>query len=406
MSTIKSRYPAAPATKHSVLWVVLSYGFRGFFLAAGLFAVVAIVIWLALLHGYSGLVLPANPILWHAHEMFFGFVVAAIAGFMLTAVPMWTGQTPLQGAPLGILLSTWLAGRLVMLAGGILPAVLVAVIDLLFPSLLAFFIIRMLIAGANKRNYPLGVLITLLPLANLAYHLGVLELWQGAQYGIYAMPHLAALLITIIGGRIIPAFTANWFKLQGIGQLPRTHAWLEYSCIGLTLLTAIAMLIAAQSIISGTLAAAAAVLHGLRLSGWRGLQTLTNPLLAILHLGYAWLAIAYLLLSLSVFTNLISHSGALHALTIGAIGTMILAVMSRVGLGHTARPLQAAWIIVIAYGLLSLAACARIFAALWPSYYGFLIDLSGLAWIIAFAAFSWIYWPILTCPRIDGKAER
>jgi uncharacterized protein involved in response to NO len=379
-------------------WPLLDYGFRCFFLAAGLFAGIAVFAWLSLLHGATWPGAPLNPLFWHIHEMLFGFVMAAMAGFLLTAVPNWTGQPPLRGAGLAGLLSAWLAGRLLMACGSALSPWLVAAVDLLFPVLLTVIIMRCLIIAGNRRNYMLGVLIALFPISNGVFHLGELGILDTAQTIIYLVPHLIVLLVAIIGGRIIPSFTANWLRLQGrTGQLPLTLPWLERSTLLLTIVTGIWFWLWWPTPTWGgaLLAFATMLAHASRLFYWRGWQTWSNPLLAILHIAYGWLVAGYLLLGLSALSTSVSHSSALHAITIGAIGTMILAVMSRVALGHTGRPLQAARLTVIAYVLVSIAALSRIIAASTDSY-SVWIDLSGMAWSIAFVAFVWVYWPILT----------
>ena len=389
-------------TIRSKPWPVLNYGFRCFFLLAGLWAALAVAVWLWLLWGGVRTWVGPDPLLWHSHEMLIGFVGAAMAGFLLTAVPAWTTQPPLQGTPLGVLALAWLLGRAAMLLGGVLPAFLVMLIDLLFPVLLVLVIARMLLAAGNRRNYPLALLVGLFPLADLLIHLDLLGIIAGGRQALNALPHLAAVLVTIVGGRITPSFTANWFRLRGISVTITHRAWLEKTIIPATLLTALLLILAPQFWLSALAALVIAALHGLRLAGWGGWRTLSEPLLTVLHLGYGWLALGYALLGLAGF-GLFQPGAALHALTAGALGIMILAVMTRVALGHTGRELRATRPIIWTYGLVTLAALLRVLTpwlgqpALW---------LSGLLWIAGFALFTVVYWPILTGPRADSKPER
>jgi uncharacterized protein involved in response to NO len=394
--------------KQRTPWVLLNYGFRPFFLLNGIFAAVIIALWLARLHGAVALGAGQNPILWHAHELLFGFGGAAIAGFLLTAVSAWTGRIPVQGAKLGLLVAAWLLGRLAMTWEGESVAWLTALLELSFPVLLAAVVLREVVAGKSRNNYFLAGVVCLFPVTDLLYHLGYIGVLNSsiALIAIYLVLHLVMVLITLIGGRIIPSFTANWLRARQEKPLPRSAAWLERTIIPLTVAVALADIWSPLPAVTGILALCAALAHGWRLANWRGLATWSEPLLAVLHLGYAWLVIGYGLLGSAELTAAVPRSAALHALTMGAMGTMILAVMSRVALGHTGRSLHAAHLTVTAYALVSLAAGLRITAPLTGAGYMALIDLSGAVWIAAFAIFSWVYWPILLRPRVDGKPER
>ena len=387
-------------------WVIFNYGFRSFFLCCSLFAVVSVLAWLLLLQGYSWPGAPLNPLLWHSHEMLYGFVGAAIAGFLLTAVPNWTGQPPLQGKSLALLTLAWLAGRLAMAHAGHLPGLVVSVLDIAFPLGLTLAVGHSLIRTGNRRNFPLLIIIAFFPLSDLLFHLGYLGVTPGTEQALNIVPHLAALLVAIIGGRIIPSFTTSWMRAQNIQELPQSHPWLDRCALIFTVLSGIAVLLAPDSTFTGIVALLTAVAHALRLAGWRGLQTLTNPLLAVLHFGYAWLAMAYLMIGLANFITILSYSTALHALTIGALGTMIMAVMSRVALGHTGRALRVNRLTILAYLMLSLSALMRLAMAFASSAHSMLMLISATTWIVGFTFFMIVYWPILTRPRIDGKPER
>lgn len=379
--------------------VLLGMAFRPFFLMNGLFAILVICVWVMTLHGIGPLLL--TP-LWHSHEMLMGFVMAAVAGFSLTAVATWTGRPALQGAPLAWLLMSWLVGRVVMLLSSWLPVNVVLVVDTIFPALLCVLLAREIIAARNKRNYPLVAIIGVITLLNVLYHLGSHQWLAGAErLAIYLLIHTILLLVVIIAGRIVPTFTANWLRNQGIDQLPVNSTWVNRTAISLTVVVGLGAGFAPMHPLTGVLAFAAVLIHGFRLGRWKGIATTSNPLLFVLHVAYAWIPSGYFLLACSSFGWFFSPTAALHALTMGAVGSMILAVTTRVALGHTGRPLQAARATVVAYWVFTVAVLIRVLGPLADDNYLSIIDLSAVGWIIAFAIFSWVYWPILTGPRPD-----
>jgi len=356
-----------------------------------------IFLWVMSLHG-SGL--PHATALWHSHEMLIGFAMAAVAGFTLTAVANWTGRPAIRGAPLALLVFSWLAGRLAMLLSAWFPASLVFLLDMLFPVLLGWLLSREIIGARNQRNYPLIAIIFALAAFNVLYHLGQGHwLPGGDRLAVYLLIHTLLLLVTIIAGRIVPSFTANWLRQQGQTQLPVNNDWINSAALVLTLLVGLTASFIPTHPVTGLLAFAAAFVHGLRLSRWRGFATLSNPLLFVLHAAYLWMPIGYALLGCAVFGWWFTPTAALHALTMGAIGSMVLAVTTRVALGHTGRPLQAARLTVFSYCLLMLAVLVRVLGPLGGGAYVQMIDLSASAWILAFAMFTWVYWPILSRPR-------
>lgn len=380
---------------------LFEYGFRPFFLLSALAAVTVIALWLAVLSGWHWPGAPANPLLWHAHEMLYGFIAAAIGGFLLTAVPNWTGQPPLKGQPLLWLTVFWLAGRLGAALSGVLPLTLVATLDLAFLLALNGVVITQLRAGGNRKNYLIAGLVGLLVLGNASYYLalaGVLAV--NPALPLYLALHVVLLLVTIIGGRIIPSFTGNWLQARGIKTLPVVQPWLDLAALAATLGVGLAATLAPFSLLTGLLALAAAGLHGLRLAGWRGLHTPPEWLLTVLHVGYGWLVVGYALLAFTTFAGL-PASAALHALTMGAIGTLVLAVMSRAALGHTGRKLHAGRGLAASYVLVSLATLARIGAGLLPGWYSSLLGMAALLWIAAFTLFVLLFWPILSRPRLN-----
>lgn len=383
------------------LQTLLDYGFRPFFLLNGLFAALVVFLWILLLHGQwsSG---PTNFALWHAHEMVVGFAMATVAGFLLTAIPNWTGRPRLEGRLLGWLVLAWLCGRVAMAAAGVLPAWIVAPVDLAFPLLLFLFVLQEIVSAGNRRNYPIIGITAILLLLNLLYHLGAGgRLPDADRTAIYLMTHTILLLITVIGGRVIPNFTANWMRNHNVAPVPTTNVTVDRMTILATVLVGLAASLTQPGPVTGLMAIGAAVLHGLRLGAWRGLATRGEPLLLILHVAYAWLPIGYALMACAAFGWLFPPTAALHALTVGAIGTMILAMMTRVPLGHTGRPLHASRLTVVAYVALTIAVIVRVLGPLAGAAYPAMIDLSAAAWILAFAIFSFQYWPILTRPRVS-----
>lgn len=384
---------------------LLAWPFRLFFLLTGLYAIAVVAYWGAAITGH--LPLPANwpPLYWHSHEMLFGLVPTAVAGFVLTAVCNWTGAPPLQGRGLLMLGLLWLAGRLAMLSS--LSPPWMALIDLLFLFALASFLARVLLRYGNKRNLMLAGIVALLGLANLAMHLGAINgdmrwLISGETLAL----NLITLLMVIIGGRIIPAFSRNWLRLHGgrDGQV-KTCPKLEMITLVSTALLIPAELLAPWLNLSGvvlTLAILAAFANGVRLARWRGWLTAPEPLLWILHLGYLWLVLALVFKAL-VLAGLVPPSTWQHALGTGAMGTLILAVMTRVALGHTGRPLRLPRFGQLIYLAITLAVVLRMAVAMqWlPFQAG--IMLSVAAWVLAFGSFTLLYWPVLSRPRVDGR---
>ena len=373
---------------------LLSYAFRPFFLLNGCFAILAIFLWAMTLHG--SVQLSITP-LWHSHEMLIGFAMAAVAGFSLTAVANWTGRPAIQGFPLAVLVLSWLLGRLAMLLYTWLPAELVFLLDMLFPILLFVLLGRETIGGRSKRNYPLVAIMFMVSVFNILYHSGINQWLPGTgRLAIYLLIHSILLLVAIVAGRITPVFTGNWLRQQGEADLPVNNDQVTSLALALTVFVGLAASFFPTHVITAYLAFAAALVHGFRLSRWKTFSTTSNPLLFVLHAAYAWIPIGYLLLGCSVFGWVFSPTAALHALTMGAIGSIVLAVTSRVGLGHTGRPLQAARATVVAYWILMLAVLTRVLGPLAGGNYLLIVDLSAMGWMAAFAIFTWVYWPILT----------
>lgn len=388
---------------------LLSYGFRPFFLLAGLQGLWTMLAWTAFQLGLPVLPVAWPPSAWHAHELLFGYGFAAVAGFLLTAVPNWTGRLPLSGLPLAALAGLWLLGRLAVAAATFLPTGLLALATLAFPTALLAAVGREVVAGANRRNYPVVGLVGLLFLAQLGFHL---ELAQGAAAPVAAHAAIAVLLLLIllIGGRIVPSFTTNWLRHHRPGSaLPspfdRFDA-LALAAAGLALLLLLLDRLRPLSpLLVGLVALAAGLLHLVRLARWRPLASLAEPLLAVLHVAYLFVPLGLLaagggrLLGRSELA-----AASTHLWTVGAIGLMTVAVMTRATRGHTGRALTAPPGTVAAYALLGLAALLRAAASLWPEAAAGLVPAAGLAWTLAFALFLALYGPMLLAPRVPAAA--
>lgn len=382
---------------------LLSYAFRPFFLLNGVAGVIGILLWLAVLSGNGAALSPADPVLWHAHEMLVGFIMATIAGFVLTAGANWTGRPPVSGMALGSLVLAWLLGRIAMLLAGLIPGTAVAILDMLFPLLLLALFGKEIVAAGNKRNYKIVGFIALLAAINLLFHLGSAGVVDGGErLAMYLFVHAVLLLITVIAGRIIPNFTANWLRARGHEQVPTNNKALDTAATTLTVAVGVFACAAPGNNTTGILAFAAALAHAVRLSGWSGFATNSEPLLLALHAAYAWLPVGYVIMGCAVFGWLFTPTIALHALTMGAIGGMIMAMETRVPLGHTGRKLTAARATVAAYLLLSAAVLIRIIGPVLTDDYLRTVLWSGFAWVAAFAVFLRVYWPILTRPRVDS----
>lgn len=385
---------------------VLSAGFRPFFLGAALWSALAIPLWLALIDGRATLLTVLPVSVWHAHEMIFGFGAAVVAGFLLTAIPNWTGRLPLQNGPLLLLVGLWAAGRAaLMLSARIGPAV-AAALDLAFPLVFLAAIGREILAGRNWRNAPMLAALGVLLAANLLVHLEALEITDTAAAGNRLGIATLLMLISLVGGRIIPSFTGNWLAKHRRGAAP--PAPFGPFDIGVLALTGITLLLwviepGLAMVPWASLVTGAAVL--LRLARWRGMPALRDPLLAVLHLGYAWVGVGFLLLAASGLADVLPPAAAGHAFTAGAIGTMTLAVMTRASLGHTGRPLVAGPLTTAIYVLITLAAVLRVAAPLTDAYVPALW-LAGAAWSAAFGLFAVTYGRVLIAPRAAKGSMR
>lgn len=384
-----------------------SYGFRPFFLLAGLLAVLGMALWLLAINGSPWPVQASRSTFWHAHEMGLGFGGAVMAGFILTAGANWTGRPPIRGPLLVCLVLGWLCGRAAMLYSGLLPATLTMLLDLLFPVLLGLLVTREIVGARNRRNYGVLTIVWALTVFTVLYHVAAIgslsEESAADMQRIVArlFVYLLAVLITVLGGRVIPGFTGSWLRMRGASKLPGARDWLETGIVPLTVAAGLSQALAPDGIVTAVLCISAGAAHVLRLSGWRGLATAAEPLLLVLHVAYAWLGLGFLLLGLSAAGLPVPETAALHALTVGGIGGVILGMMTRVALGHTGRPLHAARITQLAYVLLGSSALLRAFGPLSATGSTLAYTGSGLLWIASFSLFVWHYAPILTRPRAD-----
>lgn len=383
---------------------LFAYGFRSQFLLAGLAAMVLVPLWALSFVWGTDIGTGWPPTLWHAHEMLFGFITCAIAGFMLTAVPSWTGQKGFAGFPLIVLAATWIAARILIGTSTLWPALLPAIVDLTFLPMLALLVMIPLIRS-RSRNTPLLAVLTALWLANLVFHVGLMNHDAPlAHKAIIAGIDITLLLITVIGGRIVPAFTSSALRQRGIETTLNSSTGLSVASIAVMLCVIVGDILWPDSRLAGWIAAAAAVIQVLKFSQWRPLLTAHQPIVWILHLAYVWLPIGFALKAAALLGGYAFSAFWLHALTIGALTTMITAVMTRASLGHTGRPLRAHSITTLAYILLTVATVIRVFGLLVPGVsYPTVIAFAALFWTASFVLFVGFYSPILLGPRVDGK---
>ncbi|MDP3342259.1 NnrS family protein [Frigidibacter sp.] len=374
---------------------LFSYGFRPLFLAAGLFAVLIVPLWMAVWSGHVTLSGPFSALDWHIHEMLFGYTSAVIAGFLFTAIPNWTGRMPTRGWPLMALAGLWALGRLAM-AFAPWP-LLVMVVDCAFLLAIGAMVVTEIVAGRNWRNLMVVVPVLLYLAANITFHLEAMV--QGsADIGRRLGFAMVTLLITLIGGRIIPSFTRNWLTKQGPGPLPVPFGRFDAACLAVTLAALLIWVAVPETAPSGAGLLLAGALQAVRLARWRGIRVWRSPLLAMLHLAFAFIPAGLAALGLASLGIWPAVTG-LHLLGIGGIGGMTLSVMIRASLGHTARELVAGRALTVAFGCVALAAVVRVVV---PSGAG--LWVAATLWVLGFGLFIWRFGPILSQPNPARRA--
>jgi uncharacterized protein involved in response to NO len=376
---------------------LFNLGFRPFYLLAALLAAAALPLWLAQYFALLALASPFAPMVWHAHEMVFGFAVAVIAGFLLTAARNWTGLPTPTHAPLALLAALWVAGRALMLTG---PAWAAAIADVAFLPAVALALWIPLYRSGNRNQFFVALLLVLAA-ANVLFHLAHARLLDLAELTpVRAALYLVVVIVTIMGGRVIPSFTRNAIP----GARSRMVRPLDLSAIALAAAAFAALLSPLPAALAGMLCIGAAALHAARLWTWDPWCTRGSPILWILHLSYAWIPAGLLLLGLHALGVPIPATLGDHALSAGAVGGMIIGMITRTARGHTGLPLRVNRAEVAAYVLVHLAAFARV---LWPlaspGTYTWAVSAAGALWSAAFVLYLLVYVPLLTAPRADGR---
>jgi len=379
---------------------LLSYGFRPFFLLAALQAGLTVLVWLPFVTGHLTVPTAFAPVDWHVHEMLFGYQAAAIGGFLLTAIPNWTGRLPVQGRPLLVLVLAWLAGRLAVWASAAIGWRLAMAIDALFLLLLAGAAAREIVAGRNWRNLKVVILVGLLLAANLAFHLEA-GLTGSADFARRFAIAVILMLVVLIAGRIVPSFTRNWLAQRGEGRMPVPFGAYDKIVLAVSAVALVCWVAVPENSATGIALLFATGLQLFRLARWAGDRSWRNPLLVILHVAYLFVPVGFALTALASLGFVASGAG-IHAWTAGAFGTMTLAVMSRASLGHTGRALVATGATQACYLMIVVGSIARICSALGhgPTT---LLHVAGLSWSLAFLVFAFAYWQVLTGARIAAK---
>lgn len=383
-----------PSGKSPSSFALFRLGFRPFFLFGAIFAAFALIYFILLMSG-AVTFLPSrwDMLVWHKHEMLFGYSAAIIGGFLLTAVLNWTGHPTPKGGALAMIFLLWLAGRITIFFSAWLPAALVAAVDISFFLACMAGILPALIKSKNRRNYFFLVLLALLAIANALSH------WDKMGIGIWLGLNIVVLIMVVIGGRVIPFFTERPLGVS-ITRDPRIERFVLVSTIAALVLD----VAEANETILGIAFLLAAVANGWRLSQWQSLKTLKMPLLWVLHLGYAWLVIGFAVRAGHYFGYVPSPSIGTHAFTAGGIGVLTLGMMARVSLGHSGRPLSIGKPMILAFACINLAAACRVFGVwLLPEFIWQWFQAASVFWLLAFGIFVWIYTPILVRPRVDGR---
>lgn len=384
---------------------LLSFGFRPFFLLGAIWAAIAIPLWIAVyVHGPGAV--PVNiGLVWHTHEMVFGYGSAIVAGFLLTAIPSWTKRPPIAGGLLAMLGLLWCAGRIFYLLMP-QPSLLSAAVESSFLIVLVASVGREILLSGNTRNLKVAILVLLFAAANVAFHVSVMRVGGLPQGAIDAGLAILVWLILLVGGRIVPSFTRNWLAKHRPGALPVVFGRYDALVLVISGAALTTWLISDVQLIVGGLLMFAGLMNAIRLYRWHGWRTVGEPLVLILHVGYAWAVIGLLGLGLhALMPDIVPRLASIHALGTGAIGVMTLAVMTRATLGHTGRALTAGSATVAVFLSVNLAALARVGTTFFgPGTQVWGNTIATLFWVLAFATFVIAYGPRLVAPRIASAA--
>lgn len=381
---------------------ILSYGFRPFFLLGAAYAGLSILFWIPAYMGHIETFSAFAPVDWHIHEMLFGYLTAIMTGFLLTAIPNWTGRLPVLGLPLLALILIWIAGRFAVFFSASIGWQAAAIIDAAFLAAVAVAAAREILAGKNWRNLKVLIPVAVLFIANICFHIesqtaGISDISR--RLGMAA----AIVLIMIIGGRIIPSFTRNWLVREKPGRLPIPFNRFDGAAIAISAIALAAWCFQPNHTGTAAALALAALFQALRLARWAGHRTFSDPLVLILHIAYAFVPVGLALLSLSIFIpETVPLAAAYHALGGGAIGTMTLSVMTRAALGHTGRDLKADTSTCIIYVAVVLGALTRIVAAFLPAETT-LLHVAATSWSGAFLYYALYYGGMLVRPRLKAR---
>ncbi len=378
-----------------------SHGYRPFFLYAGIWGGLSMLVWILFLSTGNEIPTRMVGVDWHMHEMVFGYGSAVIAGFLLTAIPNWTGRLPIMGWPTALLSGLWVLGRVALFFSAYLPLYLAPVLDSAFLIVLCLVIGREIIAGKNWRNLKIVMIIGALAIINVFFHVEAHNSIAYEGYSIRLGVGMIILLISIVGGRVIPSFTRNWLKRQSDGPLPTPFNTFDKYLLIATGATLILWVAFPGHVITRGATSIVGISHLFRVWRWAGWRTFSEPMLAILHISYVFIPIGFLTIGLGdMLPGWQGETSIPHAFTAGAIGSLTLAMMSRVSLGHSGRPIKATWPVTTLYALILGAAVFRIWAEMDPSSV-MLLHLSATLWIASFAGFVAIYIPILTRPKLQ-----
>src|SRR5262245_8396101 len=377
---------------------LLSYGFRPFFLLGAIYAGLGILIWLPMFFGEIAMPTAFSPRDWHIHEMLYGYLPAVITGFLLTAIPNWTGRLPLQGGALAGLVTGWIAGRIAVCISVVIGPLASATVDVLFLLLVASAIGREVIAGRNWRNLPSICIVLIFLVGNVIFHIEDYETGN-AEFSTRLGIAAAVALISLIGGRVVPSFTRNWLARENPGRLPVPFGRFDQAVLAVSVLAMVSWVASPAWIGTAALMLLAAAAQTIRLARWAGDRTWRDRLVLILHIGHAFVPLGFPMLAANVLVpQVISISAGIHAWTVGAIGTMTLAIMTRASLGHTGHTLAAGPLTHAIYAAVVIAAVLRVAAALLPDAMTLLLHAAAAAWIAAFWMFAAGYGPLLMRP--------